>query len=252
MRRAPRRDRDNREDDDRGGWRQQQPQKRPNDIVVTAKTPGQKRYIVEIKNNDITFCVGPAGSGKTAIAIGLALQDVLSKNPTYKKIVVMRPVKEACDEHVGYLPGDLMEKMIPWAAPVVDNMSVFIDPRGIKGLFMNGIVEVVPLAYARGRSLNDSFIILDEAQNVAPKQMLMVLTRVGSNSKLVINGDVSQTDTVGQNGLVDAFGRLDGIRGISFVQLEEEDIVRNGLICEIIKRYSDSVPSSRIFRPEGE
>jgi phosphate starvation-inducible PhoH-like protein len=216
-----------------------------------AKTPGQKRYIVEIKNNDVTFCVGPAGSGKTAIAIGLALQDVLSNNPTYKKIVVMRPVKEACDEHVGYLPGDLMEKMIPWAAPVVDNMAVFMDPRGIKGMFAHGIIEVVPLAYARGRSLNDSFIILDEAQNVAPKQMLMVLTRIGSNSKLVINGDVSQTDTVGQNGLADAFGRLDGIRGISFVQLEEEDIVRNGLIREIIRRYSDAVPSSQIFPTEG-
>jgi len=211
-------------------------------VVVSPQTDGQRKYIVEIKSNDITFCYGPAGSGKTAVAVGIALQHICCEQPAYDKLVVMRPAKEACDERIGFLPGDMDEKMAPWAAPIVDNMEVFIDKTQIKNLMWEKKIEVIPLAYARGRSLNHSFIIVDEAQNVSPKQMLMILTRLGKNSKMVINGDLAQSDTRGASGLYDAIARLQNVPGISFCEMNCDDIVRHPLIASILERYVDEEP----------
>jgi len=214
-------------------------------IVVSAKTDGQRRLIMEIKGHDIVICTGPAGSGKTYLSVGLALQYLLASSSGIEKIIFMRPVKEACDEKIGSLPGDLSEKMTPWMAPIVDNMQEFIEQPMIRNLFWEKKVEIVPLAYARGRSLNKSFIMVDEAQNCSKKQMLMILTRIGRGSKMVINGDVSQSDDHSiVNGLSDAMDRLQGIEGIGFAELGHEDIVRNPLISHILERYEQPDPKS--------
>jgi len=209
-------------------------------VVVSAKTPGQKRYIQSIQENDIVFCHGPAGTGKTAISVGIGLQAVLGGK--FQKLVIMRPAKEACDEKIGYLPGDQETKMAVWIAPVTDNMEVFVSKQTIKSLLCQGKIEVLPLAFARGRSLNNSYIICDESQNLNPPQVLMVLTRLGNGSKMVLNGDLQQSDLNGNNGLADAIRRLAGINGISFVELGEEDMVRHPLLREIVSRYA-SKPS---------
>lgn len=206
-------------------------------VIVSAQTDGQRQYMNEIKNNDIVFCYGPAGTGKTAVAVGVALQYICAPEPTYNKLIVMRPAKEACDERIGFLPGDMDDKMAPWAAPIVDNMQVFIEPTQIKNLMWEKKIEVIPLAFARGRSLNNAFIIVDEAQNVSPKQMLMVLTRLGKNSKMVLNGDLAQSDVRGASGLFDAIERLQDIPNISFCQMNDKDIVRHPLIAKILERY---------------
>ena len=214
-------------------------------VLVQPKTTGQKKYIIEIMNHVITFCIGPAGSGKTAIPVGVALQSILGKNPIYEKLVVMRPVKEACGEKIGYLPGNVDEKMHPWAEPIVDNMQIWIDSPIIKKLFYDKKIEIIPLAFARGRSLNKSFIILDESQNCSPDQMLMALTRIGNDSKMVINGDLSQTDVSDRvNGLEDAIERMKDMKNVSIVTLDETDIVRNPIIGEIIRRYANRSPVS--------
>lgn len=210
-------------------------------VVVSGQTEGQKKYIIEIKNNDITFCYGPAGTGKTAVATGIALQYICAEFPAYDKMVVLRPAREACGEKIGFLPGDLDDKMAPWGAPIFDNMKVFIEQNQMRNLMAERRIEIIPLAYARGRSLNKSFIIVDEAQNVSPEQMLMVLTRLGKDSKMVINGDMAQSDTRGPNGLYDAIQRLQNIRKIGFVEMTGDDIVRHPLIGEIINRYSDPI-----------
>lgn len=176
----------------------------------------------------------------TACAVGLALQSICAETPAYDKLVILRPAKEACDEKIGFLPGDMGEKMTPWAAPVIDNMKVFIDTTRIKNLFFENKVEIIPLAFLRGRSLNKSFIILDEAQNCSPNQLLMVMTRLGKGSKMLINGDIAQSDIKTESGLAEAYRLYKDVPGIAFVELELEDIVRHPLVAEIIKRHTEA------------
>lgn len=215
----------------------QEQRRRGKRINVDAMTDGQKNYIMEILNNRITFCIGPAGTGKTAIAVGLGLKYILAAKPAYKKLIVMRPAREACGEGLGFLPGDLEDKMGPWIKPVLDNMVPFLSEKEIKEIVSKKLIEVIPLAYARGRSLSDCFIILDEAQNCSDKQMLMALTRMGKNSKIVVNGDTGQKDEDTLDGLEDAISRLEDVNGIFVVRLGRGDIVRDTLIAEIIGRY---------------
>ena len=206
-------------------------------VVVSAQTAGQKEYIKAILNNDIIFCTGPAGTGKTIVAVGLALQQICAPVPAFDKLVIMRPAKEACDEHIGFLPGQIEDKLQPYLAPVMDNAEVFLDKTAIKNLIWQGKIESIPLAFMRGRSLNKSIIICDEGQNLTVKQTLLCLTRLGKGSKMIINGDLSQSDIKEQNGLADAKERLQGIPCIAFVELTEKDIVRHPLIIKILERY---------------
>jgi len=232
-RRKQQREREREQDDEIA-----KPRKFRDGVVVSAKTQGQKRYIIEAKNSEITFCTGPAGSGKTCIAIGLALQYLTAAQSGLEKIVIMRPTKEACDERIGYLPGDIDEKMGPWAAPVMDNMLVFLDRTAIKNLMYEHKVEIIPMAYCRGRSLSKACVIVDEAQNLTKAQMLMTLTRLGEGSRMILTGDLEQSDIHGENGLQDAVKRLKEIPGIAFVELTESDIVRHPLIATILQRYT--------------
>lgn len=208
----------------------------PRKITVRALTKGQNKYISAIKDNRVILCSGPAGTGKTAIAVGIALQQILASNRKFKKLVVMRPVREACGENLGFLPGDLQEKMSPWIQPVLDNMMLFLPEMEVEAVCAEGLVDVVPLAYARGRTFNESFIILDEAQNCSPSQMLLALTRLGKDSKMVVNGDIGQKDEEA-DGLDDAIWKLGDLEGVAAVELQREDIVRDPLIADILERY---------------
>lgn len=204
-------------------------------ILISAKNSSQRNYILEIQNNDLVFCTGPAGTGKTAVAVGMALQAVLAEHSAYERLVIIRPVKAACGESLGYLPGDIQSKMAPWAAPIVDNMKIFIDQAQIKNLFWSNMVEIVPLALARGRSLVKSFIILDEAQNCSRDQLKMALTRIGEGSKMVITGDLDQSDIQG-DGLEQVIKCLQGMPRTGICNFVRSDIVRNPMISEILRR----------------
>ena len=221
------------------GWQnavdQAQKQEKSAEVIVSGKTAGQKTYIQEIQNNDIIFCTGPAGTGKTAIAVGMGLQ-MLAANK-YQKIVIMRPAVEACNERIGFLPGSAEEKLSPFSAPVYDNMEVFLPKMAVRALAADGKIEIVPLGFARGRTFNKSYVIVDEAQDLTVKQTLLVLTRLGQESKMIFNGDLLQSDLFETNGLEDAFVRLQGIKGLGFVTLDMADIVRHHLIGQILDRY---------------
>ena len=208
-----------------------------NTVTVTAKNYGQKELIKSIIKNKITICEGPAGVGKTAVSIGMGLQDLLSNK--VEKIIIMRPIIEACGEELGFLPGDVADKMSVWLMPIQDNLAVFVDQSKIDYLLRQKKIEALPLAYARGRSLNHSFVILEEAQNCSPKQLLMALTRLGEDSKMVISGDITQNDKNerGMTGLQDCIERLEEMQDVGIVRMKEVDIVRNPMIREIIARY---------------
>lgn len=203
---------------------------------VKAKTAGQKRYVDAIKDNTVVFGVGPAGTGKTYLAVALAV-DALRKK-TVSKIILTRPAVEA-GERLGYLPGDLQSKIDPYLRPLYDALYDMLGSETCMKYIERGIIEVAPLAYMRGRTLSDSFIILDEAQNTTREQMKMFLTRLGFNSKIIVTGDITQTDLPEgkQSGLVEALRILRGIDGINLHYFTEKDVVRHRLVQRIITAY---------------
>ncbi len=215
---------------------------------IKPRTEGQATYLEAIRQHDMTFCIGPAGCGKTYLAVAMAVEALKSKS--VRKVVLVRPAVEA-GESLGYLPGDLHEKLNPYLRPLLDAINEMIDFDQVKFLMEQNAIEVIPLAYMRGRTLNQAFVILDEAQNATVAQMKMFLTRMGEGSKIVVSGDISQVDLpLGTtSGLRDAVQRLDGIQGISFVRLTEGDIVRHPLVRKIVAAYEgQNAPGSRSVR----
>jgi phosphate starvation-inducible PhoH-like protein len=204
--------------------------------VITPKSINQKAYIDSIRRHDIVFGIGPAGTGKTYLAMAMAISALLKKE--IKRIVLTRPAVEA-GEHLGFLPGDLYEKVNPYLRPLYDALHDMMDFEDASRLIQRGVIEVAPLAFMRGRTLNDSFVILDEAQNATTEQMKMFLTRLGFSSKAVITGDVTQTDLPEgkTSGLIEATGILHAIKGIRFIYFSRDDVVRHRLVQEIIDAY---------------
>ena len=203
---------------------------------ITPKSVTQKRYIEAIRTHDIVFGVGPAGTGKTYLAMAMAVAALM--NHEFIRIVLARPAVEA-GEKLGFLPGDLYEKVNPYLRPLYDALHDMMDFDKATRLVQRGIIEVAPLAFMRGRTLNDSFVILDEAQNTTPEQMLMFLTRLGFGAKAVITGDITQIDLPNgaHSGLVEARQLLSGIEGIGFIHFTERDVVRHPLVQDIIRAY---------------
>ncbi|HSQ58324.1 MAG TPA: PhoH family protein [Gemmata sp.] len=205
---------------------------------LRARTDGQGRYVKALRTHDVVICVGPAGTGKTYLAVGWAVG--LLRAGAVKKIVLVRPAVEA-GERLGFLPGDLVAKISPYLRPLFDALTEIMDAETVKKYMENDIIEILPLAYMRGRTLNNSVIILDEGQNATTAQMKMFLTRMGLNSKIVVTGDITQTDlprTI-RSGLIDAVHRLKDIEGIAIVHLDQSDIVRNPLVTRIVKAYEE-------------
>lgn len=203
---------------------------------IIPKTEVQRQYVEAIKNHDIVIGIGPAGTGKTYLAMAMAINAFLKKEVS--RIVLARPAVEA-GERLGFLPGDIYEKVNPYLRPLYDALFDMMDPEKVSKLIERGIIEVAPLAFMRGRTLNDSFIILDEAQNTTSEQMKMYLTRLGFSSKTVITGDTTQIDLPPgkTSGLVEIERILSGIEGIKFVYFSERDVVRHRLVQEIVKAY---------------
>jgi phosphate starvation-inducible PhoH-like protein len=206
--------------------------------TIRPKTANQKRYVDAIEDNTITFGIGPAGTGKTYLAMAKAVAALQAKK--VNRIVLTRPAVEA-GESLGFLPGTLSEKIDPYLRPLFDALHDMIDVDSIPRLIQTGVIEVAPLAYMRGRTLNDSFIILDEAQNTTPEQMKMFLTRLGFGSKMVVTGDVTQVDLPNgaKSGLRIITDILQGIDDIAFLELTAEDVVRHRLIGDIVKAYEE-------------
>jgi phosphate starvation-inducible PhoH-like protein len=203
--------------------------------TVRPKTSGQKRYVDAIRDNVITFGIGPAGTGKSWLAVASAVQALQAK--TVNRIILTRPAVEA-GERLGFLPGDLMAKVDPYLRPLFDALYDMVEPDGAQRLLDRGAVEVAPLAFMRGRTLNDSFIILDEAQNATPEQMKMFLTRLGFGSKAVVTCDITQIDVPqGRSGLIDLEPVLSDIDGIAFVRLTNRDVVRHRIVQDIVDAY---------------
>src|SRR5437667_3177624 len=204
--------------------------------IIAPKTTTQRRYVDAIERQDLVFGVGPAGTGKTYLAVAMAVSALLSKRVS--RIVLTRPAVEA-GERLGFLPGTLQEKVDPYLRPLYDALYDMLEGEKIEKLLERNTIEVAPIAFMRGRTLNDSFIILDEAQNSTPEQMKMVLTRQGFNSKMVVNGDITQIDLPNgkRSGLLDVIDVLRGVEGISFIHFDERDVVRHSLVQRIVKAY---------------
>lgn len=203
---------------------------------VRPRSPGQQRYVDAIRKNDLIFCVGPAGCGKTYLAVAMAVNAMRSEQ--VRKIVLVRPAVEA-GEKLGFLPGDMLAKVNPFLRPLLDAMNDMLNFEQVRLYMENDVVEIVPLAFMRGRTLNDTFIILDEAQNTTLTQMKMFLTRMGEGSKIVVTGDATQSDLPDNvdSGFNDAIRRLGKLKGVDVVELAGEDIVRHRLVREIVRAY---------------
>ncbi|HGI4878487.1 TPA: PhoH family protein [Streptococcus agalactiae] len=217
---------------------------------IRVKTLGQKIYVDSVKNHDVVFGIGPAGTGKTFLAVTLAVTAL--KCGQVKRIILTRPAVEA-GESLGFLPGDLKEKVDPYLRPVYDALYQILGKEQTSRLMEREIIEIAPLAYMRGRTLDDAFVILDEAQNTTIMQMKMFLTRLGFNSKMIVNGDVSQIDLPKnvKSGLIDAVEKLRNIKKIDFIHLSAKDVVRHPVVAEIINAYSDS-ESSHKLQPDND
>jgi phosphate starvation-inducible protein PhoH and related proteins len=211
---------------------------------IRPRTPGQQSYVRAMLDNELVFCIGPAGTGKTYLAVAMAVSAL--KQERIRKIVLVRPAVEA-GESLGYLPGDLQAKINPYLRPLLDALREMVDYDQIKRLTEQDVIEVIPLAYMRGRTLNEAFIILDEAQNTTVSQMKMFLTRMGRGSRIVVSGDVTQVDLPNhtQSGLVDAMRRLKGIPGLTQISLTNADIVRHALVQRIVEAYDEGARKRR-------
>ena len=205
-------------------------------IRLVPKTANQRSLVEAVNENDLVFAIGPAGTGKTYISVALAVKAL--KNKEVKKIIITRPAVEA-GENLGFLPGDLKEKIDPYLRPIYDALGDMIPSEKLRYYQENGVIEIAPLAYMRGRTLNNAFVLLDEAQNTTPMQIKMFLTRMGPDSKVIVNGDQSQIDLPNNqtSGLIDAVKVLKDVSGISFIYLDERDVVRHKLVKSIVKAY---------------
>tara|TARA_B100002019_G_scaffold118932_1_gene102081 strand:+ start:4061 stop:4891 length:831 start_codon:yes stop_codon:yes gene_type:complete len=201
------------------------------------RTPNQKTFYNTISRNDVTFSIGPAGCGKTYLATHYALKN-LAKGK-YNKLVITKPLVEVDGERMGYLPGDIDEKTMPYMMSLYYNMEQIIGKQRLDVLKKAGVVQVIPLAYMRGLTLTDSIVVLDEAQNATPAQIKTFVTRIGQGSKYIINGDLMQSDIRSENGLEDAIKRFTGIRRVGFSQFDLSDVVRHPIVAEMLERYQD-------------
>ncbi|MEZ6093094.1 MAG: PhoH family protein [Pirellulaceae bacterium] len=217
---------------------------------IKPKTPGQAEYIDAIRSHDLVFSIGPAGTGKTYLAVAMAVEAL--KHQLIRKIVLVRPAVEA-GESLGFLPGDMAAKINPYLRPLLDALNEMIGFDQVQRLLQQDVIEVAPLAYMRGRTLNQAFIILDEAQNTTISQMKMFLTRMGFDSKIVVSGDPTQTDLSAnqKSGLVDALDRLRNIKGVRISRLTRDDIVRHRLVQQIVEAYEPVRHPSEEARPES-
>src|SRR6202795_1452638 len=206
--------------------------------VLAPKTVTQRRYLEAIERNDLVFGIGPAGTGKTYLAVAMAIQALITKRVS--RIILTRPAVEA-GERLGFLPGTLQEKIDPYLRPLYDALFDMMDPERVERYLEKNIIEIAPIAFMRGRTLNDSFVILDEAQNTTSEQMKMVLTRLGFNSKAVITGDVTQIDlpNARRSGLLEAMDVLKKVDGLAFVHFDETDVVRHHLVQRIVRAYDE-------------
>ncbi len=205
--------------------------------AIKARTKNQRLLVDQYKKDDLLFAVGPAGTGKTYISIALAIKAL--RNKEVKRIILSRPAVEA-GEHLGFLPGDLKEKLDPYLQPLYDALNDMIPPKRLVEYMEDGLIQIAPLAFMRGRTLSNSVVILDEAQNSSPNQMKMFLTRMGENAKFIVTGDITQIDLPSkqESGLIEAISKLDDIKGVSIINFTSKDIVRHKLVIDIIKAYN--------------